>query len=332
MEAVGLRSGAMRQCGAPAEPQLYLTSSARPGYEHPLLAAAAAAAAGTAPAGRAEQPAGSILGTPASHLSRPADSCPLPSPPLPAPRLPLPQVHFRHTVRYATDKQLFIAAEGLYSGQYIYCGKKATLNIGNVKPVGDMPEGTIICNVEEKTGDRGSLARCSGDYAIIVAHNPDANITRIKLPSGSKKVRACGGAASGGWWRGGGWHTCRWLAGWKAAGGKAMPRRLLRGSSSIFGAGRQQAARERMQARPDRAAAGTDAAAASQEWSGGQLRVAGRGGSGWRLVCFDCCWRFGAESGSTACSSSCSCGERAGSRGGDAWVGEKQPAAGLHRR
>jgi large subunit ribosomal protein L8e len=44
-------------------------------------------------------------------------------------------VHFRHTVRYATDKQLFIAPEGVYSGQYIYCGKKATLNIGNVKPV-----------------------------------------------------------------------------------------------------------------------------------------------------------------------------------------------------
>lgn len=51
-----------------------------------------------------------------------------------------------------------------------------------------MPEGTIICNVEEKAGDRGSLARCSGDYAIIVAHNPDAGITRIKLPSGSKKA------------------------------------------------------------------------------------------------------------------------------------------------
>lgn len=31
----------------------------------------------------------------------------------------------------------------------------------------------------------------AGDYAIIVAHNPDAGITRIKLPSGSKKVRLC---------------------------------------------------------------------------------------------------------------------------------------------
>ncbi len=40
----------------------------------------------------------------------------------------------------------------------------------------------------QKTGDRGSLARASGDYAIVVAHNPDAGITRIKLPSGTKKV------------------------------------------------------------------------------------------------------------------------------------------------
>jgi large subunit ribosomal protein L8e len=33
--------------------------------------------------------------------------------------------------------------------QFVYCGKKATLSIGNIKPVGELPEGTIICNVEE---------------------------------------------------------------------------------------------------------------------------------------------------------------------------------------
>jgi large subunit ribosomal protein L8e len=42
----------------------------------------------------------------------------------------------------------------------------------------------------QKAGDRGAIARCSGDYAIIVAHNPDTGITRIKLPSGAKKVSA----------------------------------------------------------------------------------------------------------------------------------------------
>lgn len=40
----------------------------------------------------------------------------------------------------------------------------------------------------QKAGDRGAVARASGDYAIVVSHNPDAGITRIKLPSGSKKV------------------------------------------------------------------------------------------------------------------------------------------------
>ena len=40
----------------------------------------------------------------------------------------------------------------------------------------------------QKAGDRGAIARASGDYAIVVSHNPDAGISRIKLPSGSKKV------------------------------------------------------------------------------------------------------------------------------------------------
>lgn len=55
-------------------------------------------------------------------------------------------------------------------------------------PVGAMPEGTIVCNLEEKTGDRGRLARASGNYATVIAHNPDSKKTRVKLPSGAKKV------------------------------------------------------------------------------------------------------------------------------------------------
>ncbi len=29
-------------------------------------------------------------------------------------------------------------------------------------PLGQMPEGTIICQIEQKTGDRGKLAKASG--------------------------------------------------------------------------------------------------------------------------------------------------------------------------
>jgi len=81
--------------------------------------------------------------------------------------------------------------------------KKAQLKIGNVLPLKSMPEGTIICNIEEKSGDRGKLARASGDYSTIVAHNTDNNTTRVRLPSGAKKVvsstcRAMIGVVGGG--------------------------------------------------------------------------------------------------------------------------------------
>ena len=51
-----------------------------------------------------------------------------------------------------------------------------------------MPEGTIVCNVEEQHGDRGTLARTSGNYATVIGHNPETKKTRVKLPSGAKKV------------------------------------------------------------------------------------------------------------------------------------------------
>ena len=64
----------------------------------------------------------------------------------------------------------------------------AVLQIGNILPVGVMPEGTIVCCIEEKTGDRGKLARTSGNFGTIISHNPDTRRTRVKLPSGAKKV------------------------------------------------------------------------------------------------------------------------------------------------
>nr|XP_031295818.1 60S ribosomal protein L8 isoform X2 [Camelus dromedarius] len=101
---------------------------------------------------------------------------------------PLAKVVFRDPYRFKKRTELFIAAEGIHTGQFVYCGKKAQLNIGNVLPVGTMPEGTIVCCLEEKPGDRGKLARASGNYATVISHNPETKKTRVKLPSGSKKV------------------------------------------------------------------------------------------------------------------------------------------------
>merc|ERR1712008_280804 len=112
-------------------------------------------------------------------------------------------VHFRDPYKYKVRKELFIAAEGMYSGQFVYAGKKAQLTVGNIMPVGCMPEGTIVSNLEERAGDRGRIARASGNYATVIAHNVDTKRTRVKMPSGTKKVipsanRAMVGIVAGG--------------------------------------------------------------------------------------------------------------------------------------
>ncbi|KIV91123.1 60S ribosomal protein L2-A [Exophiala mesophila] len=101
---------------------------------------------------------------------------------------PLARVSFRSPYKFKDRVETFIANEGLFTGQFIYAGKNASLTIGNILPVGSLPEGTVVSNVEEKTGDRGALGRTSGNYVTVIGHNPDEGKTRVKLPSGAKKV------------------------------------------------------------------------------------------------------------------------------------------------
>ena len=101
---------------------------------------------------------------------------------------PLARVQFRDPYRYKLHTETFIANEGMYTGQFIYAGKNATLTVGNVLPLASVPEGTVVSNVEEKVGDRGALGRTSGNYVTVIGHNHDEGKTRIKLPSGAKKV------------------------------------------------------------------------------------------------------------------------------------------------
>uniref|UniRef100_A0A8B9ZAZ3 Large ribosomal subunit protein uL2 n=1 Tax=Buteo japonicus TaxID=224669 RepID=A0A8B9ZAZ3_9AVES len=81
---------------------------------------------------------------------------------------PLAKIAFRDPYRFKKRTELFIAAEGIHTGQFVYCGKKAQLNIGNVLPVGTMPEGTIVCCLEEKPGDRGKLKVISSANRAVV--------------------------------------------------------------------------------------------------------------------------------------------------------------------
>lgn len=59
----------------------------------------------------------------------------------------------------------------MYTGQFVYAGKKAKLVVGNILPLHMMPEGTLICNLESSPGDRGKIAKSSGDYGTIITHD-----------------------------------------------------------------------------------------------------------------------------------------------------------------
>jgi len=78
-----------------------------------------------------------------------------------------------------------VVPEGVYQGQPIEVGSKAAIDIGNVLPLGSIPEGTIVCNIELSPGDGGKIARSSGAYATVVAHTSEG--TMIKLPSGKTR-------------------------------------------------------------------------------------------------------------------------------------------------
>jgi large subunit ribosomal protein L8e len=116
---------------------------------------------------------------------------------------PLARVVFRDPYRYRLKSELYIAPEGLYTGQYVYCGDTAQIAVGNVLPVSHIPEGTVIINVEKRPGDTGQFARASGCAATIIGHSDDGAKTRIVLPSGARKTidgasRAMIGIAAGG--------------------------------------------------------------------------------------------------------------------------------------
>merc|ERR1712100_282782 len=77
---------------------------------------------------------------------------------------PLAWVEFRHPYKFKRVKSLFIAAEGMYTGMPVYCGRKATLSVGNILPVSGCRR-VPSCATWRARGDRGIFARCSGNYA-----------------------------------------------------------------------------------------------------------------------------------------------------------------------
>ncbi|CQH60257.1 50S ribosomal protein L2 [Halobacterium hubeiense] len=99
------------------------------------------------------------------------------------------------------DQRLVLASEGTAVGDTIEVGISASIEEGNTLPLGEIPEGVPICNVESQPGDGGKFARASGVNADLVTHERDAAV--VQLPSGEVKrlspdCRATIGVVAGG--------------------------------------------------------------------------------------------------------------------------------------
>jgi large subunit ribosomal protein L2 len=105
-------------------------------------------------------------------------------------------------VRYADGQErLVLAPEGIKVGDRIMASPLAPIKPGNTLPLADIPEGTLIHNVELKPGDGGKLARAGGTYAVLISH--DVGKAVVQLPSGELKeldprCRATIGVVAGG--------------------------------------------------------------------------------------------------------------------------------------
>jgi large subunit ribosomal protein L2 len=82
-----------------------------------------------------------------------------------------------------------LAPQGLKENDTIASGKGTEAKLGNALPLGDMPAGAVVHNVELTPGKGGQLARGAGVGAIVSSKEGD--FVFLKLPSGEiRKVRA----------------------------------------------------------------------------------------------------------------------------------------------
>src|SRR2546422_1522040 len=101
-------------------------------------------------------------------------------------------------VRYGSREVLMIAPDGLQVGQVVSVGGY-NVDRGNTIPLGSIPEGTLVYNLESQPGDGGKFVRAAGTTAVIVGQ---ADRTVVQLPSGQfrtfdPKCRATIGVVAG---------------------------------------------------------------------------------------------------------------------------------------
>jgi large subunit ribosomal protein L2 len=84
------------------------------------------------------------------------------------------------------EKRYILAPNGLQVGQTVLSGAGIAPEVGNSLPLGEIPLGTIIHNIELRPGQGGIMARSAGTFAQLAAR--EGNYAVIKLPSGETRM------------------------------------------------------------------------------------------------------------------------------------------------
>ena len=84
------------------------------------------------------------------------------------------------------DKRYLLSPRGLHVGATVQSGPGAPIELGNALPLGDLPLGIAIHNVELTPGRGGQVVRAAGNSATLVAR--EGEYASVRLPSGETRL------------------------------------------------------------------------------------------------------------------------------------------------
>ena len=93
-------------------------------------------------------------------------------------------------INYADgEKRYIIAPNGLTVGQTILSGSGIAPEVGNTLPLGEIPLGTLVHNIELRPGQGAAMVRSAGAFAQLAAR--EGNYAILRLPSGETRMVLC---------------------------------------------------------------------------------------------------------------------------------------------
>ncbi|MBI5885983.1 MAG: 50S ribosomal protein L2 [Deltaproteobacteria bacterium] len=84
------------------------------------------------------------------------------------------------------EKRYIIAPNDLKVGDQVTAGPESDIKPGNALPLGSIPVGTFVHNIEMRAGKGGQLVRAAGGYAQLMAK--EGTYATVKLPSNEVRI------------------------------------------------------------------------------------------------------------------------------------------------